>query len=238
MAKLWMGHQTRMAADLGVSQGTIANILAGRRKPGRVLLSALAAHPLINENWLREGVGAPLISEATGAGGEAALPIARQLFGGLPDDHPECLAELLHPVSRRLYRRSRYWIHIDGPEHPFARNAKLPVQVGDWVLMESDPENWPGDLGGKLCLSRIEACTGEELVLCVNDTAKTGSGTTVDFDFLGQLGTEIDDATSLCRDGRPLRNVELTKPQSKSSACLRRPPVRVLAVALHRCGDL
>lgn len=62
MGKLWMGSQTKMAAALGVSQSTIANILAGRRKPGRILLSALAAYPSVNENWLRHGVGAPIMS--------------------------------------------------------------------------------------------------------------------------------------------------------------------------------
>jgi len=238
MEKLWRGSQTAMATDLGVTQGTIANILAGRRKPGRALLSALAGHPLINADWLFDGVGPPLMPGATGTGEEAALPIARKLFAGLPDDHPDCLAEVLHPVSRRLYRRSRYWIHIDGPEHPFARTPKSPVQAGDWVLMEPDSGNWPDDLRGKLCLSQVASSDGDLLICCRNDAATNGCGTTIDFDFLGQLSPGIEDVNSLHRDGRLLRNTDLTTEGTNSSGVVKRLPVRVVAVAIHRCGDL
>ena len=70
MQKLWRGSQTEMAAYLGVAQGTIANVLSGRRTAGRVLLSKLAAHPLVNDKWLHEGSGSPLLQEASGVGSE------------------------------------------------------------------------------------------------------------------------------------------------------------------------
>jgi transcriptional regulator with XRE-family HTH domain len=238
MEKLWRGSQTAMASDLGVTQGTIANILAGRRKPGRSLLSTLAGHPLINSDWLLDGVGSPIVLEATGAGGEAALPIARKLFAGLPDDHPDCLAEVLHPVSRRLYRRSRYWIHTDGPEHPFARTPKSPIQAGDWVLMEPDSGNWPDDLRGRLCLSQVVSSDGDLLFCCRNDAATNGCGTTIDFDFLDQLPPEIEDAKALYHEGRLKRGFPSAAEPAACPGQARRLPVQVVAVAIHRCGDL
>ena len=238
MEKLWRGSQTEMSAYLGVTQGTIANILAGRRKPGRTLLPALAAHPLVNEQWLREGVGSPLLPEATGPVGEAALPIAQKLFAGMPHEHPDCLAEVLHPVSQRLCRRSRSWIHVDEPHHPFAADPKLPLRVGDWLLMEPDSSNWPDDLRGKPCLANVKLSDRRLLGCCRGETSTAVSKTTHDFDFLGQLPEGIEDHKSLFHEGRLKSNIDLDQPATTRHPRLKRLPVKVVAVGIYRCGDL
>ena len=172
MKKLWRNSQTAMANDLGVAQSTIANVLARRRKPGRPLISALAAHPLVNESWLKSGSGPPLLLEATGAGGEIALPIARRFFAGLPLDHSDCLAEVLYPVPRRLYRDSRYWIHVEGVGHPFVSIKSSGIRQGDWILMEPDREEWPQDLRRTFCLAAATIDGDERFFCCRNIAAK------------------------------------------------------------------
>ena len=239
LEKLWRGSQTAMAADLEVTQGTIANVLAGRRKPGRTVLSALTAHPLVNEDWLREGRGAPLVLEATGAAGEAALPLARELFAGMPEDHPECLAEVLYPVPRRLYRASRYWLHIDEPGHPYASDPKSPVQAGDWVLMEPDSSSWPNDLRSRLCIAQIASPEGNQLLCCQDLESPDGTGTTTNFDFLGQLPSGVESTDSHGPHGREQRVIDLgAQKETDSPGREREVVVEVVAVAVYRCGDL
>lgn len=238
MQKLWRGSQTAMAADLGVTQGTIGNVLARRRKPGRMLLAALASHPLVNESWLHNGLGSPLVMEATGAGSEAALPIAREPFGGFPEQHPEYLAEVLHPVPRRLYRPSRYWVHIDRDDHPLALAPSFAVQNGDWILMEPDQANWPKDLRGKHCLASVTIATaGTRFVYCQDVSAPDGTGSTLDFNFLGQLQEELDDTESLKHEGKELRYIDTGRISSPSGHS-RKSSVTVVAIPIYRCGDL
>jgi hypothetical protein len=61
--KLWAGHQTRMADDIGVNQSSIGNVIHGRREPGRAMLMSIASVPLVNPAWLLTGEGSPLILE-------------------------------------------------------------------------------------------------------------------------------------------------------------------------------
>ncbi len=238
MAKLWNGSQTKMAADLDVAQSTIANVFAGRRNPGRALLATLAAHPLVNEEWLRKGIGPPLLPEATTPTGEVALPIALALFSGMPDEHPDCLAELLHPVFRRLYQRSRYWIHLDDPNHPFVKMPELSMRIGDWVMMESDPENWPDDLRGKLCLVEVKMPKVSLLLLCKKHHAPDGVGTTWDFDFLEQHHTEMEDEKALYHEGRLKKDYDLGDESKSKPQILKKLPASVQAVAIYRCGEI
>ncbi len=238
MEKLWAGSQTKMAADLGPSQGTIANVLAGRRKPGRTLLSALAAHPLINDQWLRDATGPPLLPEATTPAGEAALPIAHKPFVGVPEENPGCLAEELYPVSRRLHRRSRYWVHLDAVHHPCVKDPKLPLRLGDWLLMEPDASNWPESLHGLPCLTEIKLPDKHILLFCRGEKSTANSKSTYDFDFLGQLPDAIKDASPIYYKGRLKRDVVLDDAIKTEGSKLNRLPVKVVAVGIHRCGDL
>lgn len=237
MEKLWGGSQTKMAEDLGLSQGTIANVLSGRRKPGRALLATVAAHPLVNEDWLREGTGRPLVLEATDAAGQSTLPIAKTIFPGMPDDHPDCLQDVCYAVPRHLYRRSRYWMSIDDPSHPFAKEPTLAIQAGDRVLMEPDQGNWPRDLRGKLCLVEVSLPEGGLLFLCRNVEAKNGIGTTWDLDFLEQPMGDIEDHRALFHEGRPKRGFPGSE-SGKKNENLKRRPFQLKAVAIYRCGEL
>ncbi len=239
MDKLWRSSQTAMARDLGVTQGTIGNILAGRRKPGRVLLDGLASHPLVNEEWLRSGDGPPLLVDSPVDAGELALPIARELFAGGPYDSPECLEPVLYPVSRRLYRRSRYWLRVDSQNHPFANTPNMPVREGDWVLLESDRHAWPKDLRGKGCVIRVRGET--ELLCAMNVSSVKGRGMTSDYRHVGPHGNpNITAEVSGERKGRKrvidLVDSESAKPDKVENVEVKN--VEVVAVAIYRCGEL
>ncbi len=150
-----------MGKDLGVHPSSIGNVIHGRRIPGREILSAIGAHPLINTEWLLYGIGKPIRTDEQETA-EIGLPIASRPFVGLPSENPNCLEDYLYPVTRRLYRASRYWMKIS-EHHPFVQDDGLKIASGDMVLFEPNPQDWPDELTDKPCL--ITVPTHENLAL-------------------------------------------------------------------------
>jgi transcriptional regulator with XRE-family HTH domain len=226
LEKLWNSSQSRMARDTGVGQSTLANILAGRRRPGRGIIAAIAAHPLVNQRWLETGIGSPLQqADPTPMIGEFALPVAKDLFAGKPDDHRDRLEEYLFPVPRRLYDESRYWLVIR-QGHPVTRDDDLKIAGGDAVLFEPDPLRWPPDVRQHPCIVQVSLDGHDHLSLAKSVHSKTGSGSVREFDLFDS------DAASdpLVYDGRNLRSIDVgegAKPAGHAQA---------VAVGLYRCG--
>lgn len=151
LKKVWNGSQKRMAADIGVSQPVVSHIVTGRQEPGRKFLAALAGNPLINSRWLMTGEGDPLITQTTEPG-RRAVYVARCLFEGLPEDHGDCLGDMLE-VPIRCYRPSRYWFQVP-VNCPLVSVISLKIAVGDNVLFEPDAKGWPENKVGHPCILR------------------------------------------------------------------------------------
>ncbi len=151
LKKVWNGSQTRMAADIGVSQSAISHVLTGRQQPGRKFLAAVSSNSVINSTWLITGEGDPLVTQITEPG-RRALYIARRLFEGHPEDNGDCLGTMLE-VPIRFYRPSRYWYEV-APGSPLTSYDGLRIRIGDYVLFESDRRAWPPSLVDHPCIVR------------------------------------------------------------------------------------
>lgn len=149
LKKVWQGSQTKMARDIGVSQSVISHVVVGRQEPGRKLLAAIASNSLVNSRWLITGEGEPLVAQFTEPG-RRALYVARTLFEGLPDDHGDCLGDMLE-VPLRLYRPTRYWFEIPA-DCPLVSVSSLKIAVGDLMLFEPDQKGWPDSIKGHPCI--------------------------------------------------------------------------------------
>ena len=76
---VWQGSQSKMGRDIGVSQSAVSAIVTGARNPGNRFLAKLAAYPMINANWLLNGMGEPLVAEEQpGQGGRYFCPVDRK----------------------------------------------------------------------------------------------------------------------------------------------------------------
>jgi hypothetical protein len=124
-----------MSKETGLTQGAISNVVRGKLPPGRAFLLAVAAHPQVNPGWLLTGEGEPL------GGKLLALPVAKTLLAGPPEDYPEQLTGEMRPVAESQYRRSRYWLQLQQddvdalPEH-------VDIRCGDWVVVETAARYW------------------------------------------------------------------------------------------------
>jgi transcriptional regulator with XRE-family HTH domain len=135
LRKLWGGSQTKMAADTGISQTAISNVITGRRAPGRKFLLAVASHPLVSAAWLLTGEGDRLLALGSESASNAPmLPVASRLLLGPIHEHREHLSGTYMPVSRPDFARSRYWLHVTTSEW-----ARGDVAAGDALLVETDP---------------------------------------------------------------------------------------------------
>ena len=147
LAHLWRGRQREMARSVGVTQGLLSKVVNGQQAPGPRLLTALAAHPDVNGEWLRTGAGQPLYLPE-----EGSLPVSYGLLPGPPLRYPHLLSGARHPVARVHDRETRYWLLL-GPTSPLVREPGLRLASGDLLLFEADA-GWtrqPNLTHGRLC---------------------------------------------------------------------------------------
>lgn len=134
LRKLWLGSQTKMARDTGLSQAAISKVVLGRRNPGRQFLLAVAGHPLVNGAWLLSGVGEPLLQSGGESGaGELMLPLVTRLLPGPVDQLRDRLSEAFVPVLRGDFAATRYWYRISHDDQVDDR-----LIAGDILLVETD----------------------------------------------------------------------------------------------------
>lgn len=157
LATLWHNNESQMARSLGTSQTTIWRAVDGKRPPGRELLQSLAAHPKINPAWLMTGVGEPLLAEREEQPKGRGLPISREPLPGPPGENREILTGETFSLARVPYRRSRYWLEIQGHD-PITADRGQRVVIGDLLLMDSDRTGWtqPENVQGRLCVVQIQ----------------------------------------------------------------------------------
>ena len=150
---VWRGNQREMARAIGVTQGLLSKVVNGHQAPGPKLIDALAGHPEVNADWVRNGAGEPTYAPQDGS-----LPTAAGVLPGPPLRHPHLLTGARHPVARSLDRDTRYWLSLS-PTSPLLREPALRLAAGDLLLVEADPE-WTGrpDMtDGRLCGVRFLA---------------------------------------------------------------------------------
>jgi hypothetical protein len=183
---LYGGSQTRMAADLRVSQPVLSRVIRGERAASPRLLAAVSALPRINTPWLYTGKGEPLLPAEQGAPiGGRTLPISTAILGGLPSDRPFDLSGLHLPVADFFFRPSRYWLEVPN-DAPAALLSSRCLMPGDYLLMEADVRHWrdhPAILHGRLCGVRRERDgTRSYTLAAIARDPSTGDLTFDDFD--------------------------------------------------------
>jgi hypothetical protein len=219
-----------MAADTGVRQGSFSNVLTGKREPGMDMVAKVAAHPLVNPNWLFTGEGIALVENvANMALGEAAVYVARELFEGLPDDNRDKLEGYLLPVHRVLHRASRYWVSVTRG-HPLLDVPVLAIAERDIVLFEPDAKGWPANIHSHPCIVRIGRGRGTQLGFAIASVSDTGSTT---FRLLGSLtrpNTELAMETN--RYWKPLLAIEFSDEETQKDASVKRTKARARAQSI------
>jgi len=150
LAHVWHGSQSRMAADIGVDQSTISVVVRGKRSPGKRFMNQVAAFPMLNANWILNGLGEPLIfQEQPGCGGQYFCPVAGYPLPRKPQSCRGMLTAFYRPVAAPDFSEERYWLQVEiGDFHDkgFLR--------GDWLLMDAGRAwlDYPQLLAGQPCI--------------------------------------------------------------------------------------
>jgi len=221
LKKVWQGSQTKMARDIGVSQSVISHVVVGRQEPGRKLLAAIASNSLVNSRWLITGEGEPLVAQFTEPG-RRALYVARTLFEGFPDDHGECLGDMLE-VPLRLYRPTRYWFEIPA-DCPLVSVSSLKIAVGDLVLFEPDQKGWPDSIKGHPGI--VKSADGDLSLTYAADHR----GNTV------SINSSTDSPKADTFEGRCLRDVMFHDEKPSENAGASKLLVEIVAIGIFRMG--
>ena len=118
----WGGNIQRMAKDLGVSHAVAWRVMEDGQSPPGKMIEALASDPRVNLTWLFRGEGKPT-DPLPGRG--IAIPIAKQVLRGPPQDHQDCLSGETFALAANLCRPGRYWAEVQ-PGDPVLRSGLRP----------------------------------------------------------------------------------------------------------------
>ena len=130
--EVWKDNKALMARELGMPQPVIWRVVVQGQAPPGKLLERLATHPRVSLSYLFRGEGPPTAQADAGT----AIPIAKSLLLGKPDNHPQLLSGESFSLAPNLYRNSRYWLEVQ-PGEPVLRTG-LGIRVRDLLLMETD----------------------------------------------------------------------------------------------------
>jgi len=134
LADVWGNNQRRMAEEIGCSQAAISNIVTGKFLPGKRLLSLIAAHRDVNEEWLMQGKGSPRRQQVK----SPELPISQQPLPGPPDQYPQMLTGETYRIPHEDYSPKRYWLELL-PTDPAVAHRSQKMSEGDLILIDTDP---------------------------------------------------------------------------------------------------
>lgn len=127
---LFDGNQNRAARRLGISHSLVSRVVRGNRAPSEQLLKLLSALPGVNQRWLLEGLGEPLLE-----GERGTLPVSLHLLPGPPSKYSQFFSGDRHPIAPSADRISRYWYRIP-KSCPLLTDPSL--RPGDYLLIETD----------------------------------------------------------------------------------------------------
>lgn len=165
LVNLWDGNRLALAQDVGVSHAVVNKVAARMQEPGRRLLAAIADHPKVNPAWLLTGQGTPLLQAADVESAPRAVPVARQLLPGSPQQYAAQLSEDAFD-HRHLFLGSQYWLRLQ-PGQPILEDPERGFLLGDFLLMETDRRRFPRErwLHGRLCVVWVPGEAGQEPTL-------------------------------------------------------------------------
>jgi hypothetical protein len=221
LKNVWEGVQVKMASEIGVTQSAISNIITGRQQPGRKFLAAVASNPAINSKWLISGDGEPL-ARPNSEPGRRALYVARTLFEGLPDDHGDCLGDMLE-VPLRLYRPTRYWFEIPA-DCPLVSVSSLKIAVGDLMLFEPDQKGWPDSIKGHPCIIKD------------TDNRLTFTHVTDQQDGSVSISSSTDKSRDDSRDGKRFREFTFHDEVPSQKVSSQSVKATIIAIGIFRMG--
>lgn len=150
--QMWNGNQNEMARALGLQQGTLSNVLSGKRSAGSKVLKAACSYPGVNPNWVRSGAGKPFEKPTFRV--ESSVPISGQLLPGTPNECHTLLTPRRAEAPKTYCRQTVYAIEAT----QVSRFGDLDIsqfEPGDLVLIDADPVllNGPIEfLASRLCV--------------------------------------------------------------------------------------
>jgi hypothetical protein len=186
LREIYLGDQSQMAAETGMSQPQISLVVRGERSPGAKMLSALAKDPRLNRRWVLEGIGEPLAASGTvdQPVDRRNLPVASCLLPVSPQVNAGMLSGATFSVAESFCKKSRYFYKVQNTD-PAVR-AGLDIKANDLLLFETDPSYWRPNLNvllDKLCAIRLRFHFG---TVCMLARAKPVSGQhELNFEVLG-----------------------------------------------------
>ncbi len=150
LERLWGGNQTEMAKAIGCSQSTLSQVANGK-EPGKRLVTMIAAHNGVSQQWLLHGEGEPLLPED----GPFRLPIVKHPSIGVPK---KATRDGSYEVPAEHRKQSCYWLEV-GPKEPVVREEWEAVRSGDLLLIDTDQTSFPPikRFFEKLCVVRISS---------------------------------------------------------------------------------
>ncbi len=160
----YRGNRSSFAAAVGVSHTAIANIVNGKKPPGRKLLTAIAQRLAVNLDWLLTGQDSPFIGSNSGPA--RGVPISLNLLPGKPSDCISLLAGRWLDDSNRFFTSTQYWLLLE-TDHGVFQDIRLGFRAGDKILIETDPEKFPDkdSLSEHLCVLNLPEKNKSNLVL-------------------------------------------------------------------------
>ncbi len=215
---LWAGKQRQMAADLGVSHAAISRIVRGKQAVGPRMLATIAGYRGVNAEWLRIGLGEPLIDPAMAASaGDWLAPVAKVILPGMPAEHSGLLTGERLAVAN-AYRRLTRYVLVVGPDDPIVRVEAAKVAAGDYLLMEADAATWLGNpmiLAGRLVAVRLGGVYGTDYTLARADMEATTR--TLKFDTFGVQGAPPQARSAATPDASETSDASSTPTRSEAS---------------------
>jgi len=181
---LWQGNRSAAARDLKISHGLLWAIAAGKRSPGRRVVTAIAADGRINVDWVSSGVGQPLLSKSETLN-PCTVPVALRLLPGPPKENAGALSTSLREVAASDFAASRYCCLLGDDLRPELYQDGL--RAGDVLLLDADSALWFRNsdfLRDRWCAVRV----------------RTDALTRIE---LAKLGRQIDGRIALATDIRP-----------------------------------
>ncbi len=226
---LWGGKQRQMAADLGVSQAAISRIVRGEQAVGPRMQATIGARRGVNADWLRTGLGEPLLDPAVeAAAGDWLAPVAKVILPGTPADHSGLLTGERLAVAN-AYRRTTRYVLVVGPDDLVVGVEGAKVAAGDHLLMEADRDLWLNNrrvLVGKLVALRLSGEHGGDFVLARADMHPTTRELSFDCFGVRVAPTSDTGAIGMVDQGAGSRQPEPAAEASGEAECATMPERR------------
>jgi transcriptional regulator with XRE-family HTH domain len=140
----FLGSQSEMARQLGMTQPAISLVVTGKREPGPRLLNAIARLPGVSADWISSGKGTLPERQAVRDPRRCFLPLYASLHDAFPSRNQ--LGPTIHGVNVRAadFSESRIVLELsEAREWGDAKNC--PLRPGCCLIFETDRRFWAAE---------------------------------------------------------------------------------------------